>query len=327
MTISLLHGYHIDVSTSPRDGDTGAEPSDGTATSPTLRIRRGPDRPVPTETDPDEVVSLLAYEDRTNRYAFFTDREGNLRLRFFDVAEIVADVGLERATAHLRPGLTPGLLDVLAAGMIVSTRLLLDGHLVLHASAVVVDGRAVAFCGASGMGKSTMAALGVAAGYGLLTDDVLRVDLDGAEPPLAWPGASELRLRETARELAVPADGSECPGRTADDRVRFHAPVAAPAPVPLSCVVVPHPDRELARVRLARLEPFEALRMLSTFPRLTGWREPSTLTTQFQGLAGLCERVPVVVARLPWGPPFDPSRFTELLDRLDDADAIDNVAR
>ena len=46
----------------------------------------------------------------------------------------------------------------------------------LHASAVVLDGAAVAFTAPSGTGKSTLAAHLVAAGASFLTDDVLALD-------------------------------------------------------------------------------------------------------------------------------------------------------
>jgi len=46
------------------------------------------------------------------------------------------------------------------------------GNLVLHASAIAVGDRAMLFCGQSGAGKSTMAALLCRRGYGLLNDDV-----------------------------------------------------------------------------------------------------------------------------------------------------------
>jgi hypothetical protein len=46
------------------------------------------------------------------------------------------------------------------------------GNLVLHASAVVAGNRAMLFCGQSGAGKSTMAALLCRRGYALLNDDV-----------------------------------------------------------------------------------------------------------------------------------------------------------
>ena len=52
----------------------------------------------------------------------------------------------------------------------------LQGLEVLHASAVVLDGAAVAFTAPSGIGKSTLAAHLVAAGASFLTDDVLALE-------------------------------------------------------------------------------------------------------------------------------------------------------
>jgi len=48
--------------------------------------------------------------------------------------------------------------------------------LVLHASAVRVDGRAVAFCGRPGMGKSTLAAWLAESGHALVSDDLARFE-------------------------------------------------------------------------------------------------------------------------------------------------------
>ena len=49
------------------------------------------------------------------------------------------------------------------------------GYLVLHGSAVLVNGRAVVFSGDSGAGKSTLAASMVHHGYQLITDDVVAI--------------------------------------------------------------------------------------------------------------------------------------------------------
>lgn len=63
----------------------------------------------------------------------------------------------------------------------------------LHASAVMVDGRAVAFIGPRGRGKSTLAAAFVARGFKLFTDDVLPLRPDG-EVIRALPGPPQLKL-------------------------------------------------------------------------------------------------------------------------------------
>jgi len=64
-------------------------------------------------------------------------------------------------------------------GQVLSFCLLTRGIEPLHATAVVVDGEAIAFLGMSGAGKSTLAAAFVQRGYSLLTDDVLVLQPDG----------------------------------------------------------------------------------------------------------------------------------------------------
>ncbi len=66
------------------------------------------------------------------------------------------------------------------------------GYLVLHASAVVCAGGAAAFLGASGWGKSTLAALLHARGHALVTDDVAAIDMAGE--PRVLPGTPQLKL-------------------------------------------------------------------------------------------------------------------------------------
>jgi hypothetical protein len=61
-------------------------------------------------------------------------------------------------------------------GPVMGFVLLLRGHVCLHASAVVIADQAVALLGPAGSGKSTTAAAFAEAGYGILAEDVLRLD-------------------------------------------------------------------------------------------------------------------------------------------------------
>lgn len=72
-------------------------------------------------------------------------------------------------------------------------RLLLHqrGYVVLHASTAVIDGRAVAFVGESGQGKSTTVAGFYSEGHAVLADDVTPVDPDTAE---VVPGFQQVKL-------------------------------------------------------------------------------------------------------------------------------------
>jgi hypothetical protein len=85
-------------------------------------------------------------------------------------------------------------------GPVIGFALRLRGTLCLHASAVVVDGRAVALLGPSQAGKSTTAAAFGAAGYPVLADDLVALrEVDGT--PMAYPGAGSLRLWEEGERM------------------------------------------------------------------------------------------------------------------------------
>jgi hypothetical protein len=78
-------------------------------------------------------------------------------------------------------------------GRVFSFALVKMGYEPLHAATIVVNGKAVAFLGASTFGKSSLAACFIAAGYPLLTDDTLRLEeRDGQY--VAFPGPPRLRL-------------------------------------------------------------------------------------------------------------------------------------
>ena len=75
----------------------------------------------------------------------------------------------------------------------------LDRH-PLHAAAVAQDGRAALFAAASGTGKSTLAYLCRAAGYALMAEDRVYVQLDPALRVWGWPSRVRL-LPEVAARL------------------------------------------------------------------------------------------------------------------------------
>jgi hypothetical protein len=76
----------------------------------------------------------------------------------------------------------------------------LNGYFPLHASAVSVGGRAIAFTADSGVGKSTLAAALAARGYPHVCDDTLALVLTNGSP-LAVPDRKPLKLWEDAFSL------------------------------------------------------------------------------------------------------------------------------
>lgn len=71
----------------------------------------------------------------------------------------------------------------------------LQGFELLHASAVCLNGAAVAFAGVSGAGKTTLMSRLVLRGAGFLTDDALALER-GSDGPIAHPGPPYLAVLE-----------------------------------------------------------------------------------------------------------------------------------
>jgi hypothetical protein len=91
------------------------------------------------------------------------------------------------------PGVDSRLVRLSLLGPALGLLLHQRGRLTLHASAVETPDGAIAFVGASGAGKSTMAALLDARGHRLVTDDLAALDVDDGEP-VAFSGFPQVKL-------------------------------------------------------------------------------------------------------------------------------------
>jgi hypothetical protein len=122
---------------------------------------------------------------------------------------------LDRALIfHLRNPAHLFLVEIILLGLGMAFWLERGGQATLHASAVALQGNAVAFVGVGGMGKSSMAAHLVANGDELITEDLLRVvrreGLYRAEPAAAqfrlWPESAAQLVADWV-ELEQPHPG------------------------------------------------------------------------------------------------------------------------
>jgi hypothetical protein len=264
---------------------------------------------------PDAVPNgrLLAHLGLPGASYSLTAGPAGYLLRVHGLCEFAVDHARRHARVHLASDVEEELASLFAGGFL-AAMLSLGGHCVLHASAIEADGRAVAFIGSSGIGKTTVAALCCAAGARLVTDDVLRVELHDREG-WCFSGSRELRLRPAAAELAELFAGY-ARRSTSDQRTAVRPAAAAPGTFPLAAVVMPGRADGARGLRIERLRGSEALLVLLRFPRSLGWTQAEKARRDFDVLASLAESVPVYRAELPSGPPFDGELGRRLLEEI-----------
>ncbi len=188
------------------------------------------------------------------------------------------------------------------------------GLLPLHANAIDIGGRAVAFLGHSGAGKSTMAAWFLDRGHRVLADDVCVVAPDSAGVPLAYPGIPRLRLwREALERSGRNADELEL---AFDDVDKYNLPTPKPSrsgPIPLSHIyLLAKAEEQWLDIRpLSGIAAVEAL-VANTYRGNYLVRMGETKRHLLACLE-LAKRVPVFSASRVWG--FDD--FDDQAERLE----------
>lgn len=103
-------------------------------------------------------------------------------------------------TVDPAPGASERNLRLFLLGSAFGAVLHQRGLMPLHANAIMIEGRAFAFCGHSGAGKSTMAAWFHDRGYPILADDVCVIGCGPDGEAIAYPGVPRLRLWRQALE-------------------------------------------------------------------------------------------------------------------------------
>jgi hypothetical protein len=179
---------------------------------------------------------------------------------------------------------------------------------VMHASGVVLDGRAVLLMGPAGAGKSSLAAALLRAGAELLSDDVVALQLsDGALIAHAGSVALQLRAAEDQRLSAAQRTALGRPAGTVEGKRRYVSG-EAPDAAPLGCVfLLERSAREPAVEQLGAVDPFELI--ASTFNLSV--RTPARLRRQLDVVSVLASSG--FVHRLRVQPGVDATRLAAIV--------------
>lgn len=128
-------------------------------------------------------------------------RDGSNYLRWSELFEFLVSADGCRIAGRPLTDVSFEAFHTYLLGVVLSFSLLKRGLDPLHATAVVVDGRAVAFLGDTGYGKSSLGGAFIQIGYPVLTDDLL-VLREGNQGFSAYSGPPRIKLiPEIARNL------------------------------------------------------------------------------------------------------------------------------
>lgn len=190
------------------------------------------------------------------------------------------------------PGADEDLLRLFVLGPALAILLYQRGLHILHASAVSLWGRASAFLGYPGQGKSTTAAALVKRGHYLVADDAVAVQIDSeGERPRVWPAFPQLRLwPEASDSLGVPSEQLHSLHRTYIKRALRLTNRFSSEPLPLKRLYVLAEGKGRSIERLPPQEAIIELVRHSFATRLLS-QQPGGL--HFSRCARLARRLPV----------------------------------
>jgi hypothetical protein len=199
--------------------------------------------------------------DRSER-AFFEHSTERSLIGIEDVADFEVSRG-QQISVWPVAGAAKKDIELFLFGPVWATLCHQRGILPLHASAIVTKRGITAFAGASGAGKSTIAALMGSLGYALVTDDILPVSFRQNSVPGAWPYLRRLKLQgDSITELDLTR--SEVVSETLDKEKYFVRPncIANDNWSRLERVYLLENDPTASRIAIDQITGAEAVRTL-----------------------------------------------------------------
>ncbi|MGH2871706.1 MAG: hypothetical protein ACRDL5_04495 [Solirubrobacteraceae bacterium] len=226
---------------------------------------------------------------RRSEGSYLIEAPGYAEFEIAPDGDLITCDGLQGSRVHWHRPLYAQALPLAAA---------LRGLEVLHASAAVIDGRALAFVAPSGTGKTTLAIALVSRGAELLADDVVAVEcVDGTV--LAHPGVPTANVALKQLQALPPAARIRLGDPIATgDKVQLALRSPRPRPAPLAAVVFLKRAAGIEQPALERRCPPDPIDLLAaTFmPHVAS---AARLRAQLDLCARVASTVPVFSLRAP----------------------------
>lgn len=209
----------------------------------------------------DAARTLLAQPDSDSFYQSSFLGDGSTYVRWEGVGEFLISPDGSRITGRQCDEAHEESFQVYLLGQALSYALVKQGFEPLHATAIVVHGEAAILLGASGFGKSSLAACFLEAGHRLLTDDLL-ILRPSSRGVMAYPGPPRIKLfpRLARRFLQEVASGVAMNSGSKKLILPLDHTRSSIDPVPLRAIYALLPPRPAGRgraIRIAALPPRE----------------------------------------------------------------------
>jgi hypothetical protein len=199
-------------------------------------------------------------------------------------------------------GVSEDIIRLPLLGMVFSAVLQQRGILGLHASAIALNGGAVAFLGHKGQGKSTIAATFYARGHVLVGDDLVAVDVNDLGHHMVLPGFPQLKLMPEAVTAALGDDPTQLRQLVSgyEKRARIATAGFSLAPLPLKRLYILEEGETLA---IEPLKPQDALLHVlgQSYPARVFRQglQGQEAASNFTRCAGVVKQVPVFRLKCP----------------------------
>ena len=155
------------------------------------------------------IAPPISFSDNGVSGSTTIEADGTCVVELWPMARIETNLHRRSIVVHPYAGTTDSLLRHAVVDHALPRWFALLGRPAFHATAVAVDGRAIAFMGASGRGKSTLAGSLVGQGGEWVADDLLLLDVNDVRT-IAIPTVVSTRLlADSAAALGLDHDNAE----------------------------------------------------------------------------------------------------------------------